>query len=198
MTTGESSARSLLNETRVNVAALLQEPVGSSRTVHLHLNSLSLDDDFVANDLNSDVRLIRLQHHVLAIGEIRAELELECVRCLDTFLYRAQTPFSEQFLQTHDVRSGAQVSEERKPVDQKPIDDEDQPFVIDEGHELDLREAIRQNIIVDLPVAPSCGDDCPGPPDLEHDDSAAQQEHQFGVLAQLLDDNDNESSDRDT
>lgn len=195
MTTGESPGRTLLNETRINVAALLQEPVGSSRSVHLHLDSLVLDDDLVASDLNSDVRLIRLQHHLLAIGEIRAELELECVRCLDPFRHQIRTPFSEQFLQTHDVRSGAEVSEERKPADQRPIDEEDQPFLIDEGHELDLLEAIRQNIIVDLPMMPVCGEDCPGPPDLGAQEAEPRQEQRFDVLAQLLDDNEDDDND---
>ena len=34
---------------------------------------------------------------------------------------------------------------------------------IDENHELDLREPLRQEILVALPMRPDCGPDCPGP-----------------------------------
>jgi uncharacterized protein len=35
-------------------------------------------------------------------------------------------------------------------------------LIIDDNHLLDLGEAIRQQILVSLPMYPVCGDDCPG------------------------------------
>src|SRR5579884_814806 len=51
-----------------------------------------------------------------------------------------------------DVTSGMPV----------PPMEEEVAFPIDEHHQLDLTEAIRQNILVSLPMVPICGEDCAG------------------------------------
>ena len=197
MATGDHTARELVNESRINVAALLQEPVGSFREVHIQLDAFSLDDDLIANDLDADLRLIRLQHHVLADGTVHANVALECVRCLTTFEQAIKTKISEQFRQSHDVRTGATISEHRDMDGEELEDDDDEAFVIDEGHELDLAEAFRQNLLLAIPMVPVCGDDCPGPP-ADHlvadTDTAEEREGQFDVLSRLLDDDDDTKS----
>lgn len=196
MATGEGPARDLHNESRINVATLLQEPVGSFRPVHIRLDSFLLDDDLFANDLDADTRLIRLQHHVLADGTIRANVALECVRCLTTFEQAVETTYSEQFRQTHDVRSGVDIADHRDLDGEELEDDDEEFFAIDEGHELDLSEALRQNVVLALPMTPVCGDLCPGPPE-EHlrENQPEEPEGHFDVLSQLLDDEDSDSAD---
>ncbi|HEV2129068.1 MAG TPA: DUF177 domain-containing protein [Thermomicrobiales bacterium] len=189
MATGDHTARELVNETRINVASLLQEPVGSIRSIHLGMDAFLLDDDLFANDLDADVRLIRLRHQVLADGKVRANVALDCVRCLTTFEQRVETTFSEPFLQSHDVRSGADLSDHRERRDDEDADESDEEsFVIDEGHEMDLAEALRQNLVLALPMVPSCGDVCPGPPEEHLADKADERGGQFDLLSSLLDD----------
>ena len=189
MASGEHTARELVNETRINVASLLQEPVGSFRTVRMQLDSFPLDDDLFATDLFADMRLIRLRHQVLADGVARANVALECVRCLTTFEQKVQTSFSEPFLQSHDVQSGADLSDHRERRDDDEMDEPDEEaFVIDEGHEMDLSEALRQHLLLALPMVPSCGDECPGPPEHEAGSTAEEREGQFDILSRLLDD----------
>lgn len=197
MATDDSTVRELVNDSRINVASLLQELVGSSRTLHIRLDSFSLDDDLFANDLEAEVRLIRLRHAVLAEATVRANVALECVRCLTTFEQAVETSFSEQYRQSHDVRSGAGISE-RRDVDDGDVDESDEEsFVIDEAHELDLSEAFRQNLLLALPMVPICGDDCPGPPEGYAAEPAEELRGQFDVLSSLLDeDDDSESADR--
>jgi uncharacterized protein len=190
-------ARALVNDTTINVASLLQEDVGSTRTVHVQLDGFSLDDDLFANDLAADVRLTRLRHHLLADGTVRANVALECVRCLTTFVQEIETDFSEKYRQSHDVRSGAGITDH--PMDdEQPDEDDDEAFVIDEGHELDLAEAFRQNLVLAMPMVPVCGDDCPGPPEVEHDaETDERQAGQFDVLSSLLDDDETDIADQD-
>ncbi len=195
MAKGEYSARDLVNESRINVASLLQEPVGSFRSIHLRLDAIQLDDDLLANDLIADLRLIRLRHQVLADGVVRAMVALECVRCLTTFEQQVETSFSEPFLQSHDVRSGADLSDHRERRDDEELDEPDEEsFVIDEGHEMDLAEALRQNLVLALPMVPVCGDDCPGPPEHLGAERSNEAEGQFDVLSRLLDEDDDEES----
>jgi uncharacterized protein len=189
MATDGSTARELVNDTTVNVASLLQEAVGSARTLHIRLDSFALDDDLFANDLEAEVRLTRLSRQVLADGAVSANVALECVRCLTTFEQTVETDFSEQFRQSHDVRSGIDISDHRDGGDEE-ADDDEEAFVIDEGHELDLAEAFRQNLLLALPMVPICGDDCPGPPARSDEDTTNEErrEGQFDVLSRLLDD----------
>ena len=63
------------------------------------------------------------------------------------------------------------------------------------GYELDLTEAIRQNLVLAIPMTPVCGDDCPGPELSEQDTSAERREGQFDVLARLLDDESDDAGD---
>jgi uncharacterized protein len=186
-------ARALVNDTTINVASLLQEDVGSTRTIDVQVDAFSLDDDLFANDLAADVRLTRLGHHLLADGTVRANVALECVRCLTTFEQVIETDFSEKYRQSHDVRSGMGIA--HHPMDdESPDEDDDEAFVIDEGHELDLGEAFRQNLVLALPMVPVCGDDCPGPPELEHGDDEGQPAGQFDALSALLDDDETDSA----
>ena len=198
MMTSDIQEIHLRNESGLNVATLLQEDVGSTRTVDIDLDSFPLDDDLIARNVDARVRLTRLRHHILADGELRADIELECVRCLTMFDFGAETAFSEQFRQLHDVRSGADLSDHRELEgdDEEDTTDED-AFVIDEHHELDLAEALRQNLVLAIPMTPVCGEECPGPPMVERgDDETEQQGGRFGALASLLDDDTDDASDR--
>ncbi len=186
-------ARTLVNDTTINVASLLQEDVGSTRTINVRLDTFSLDDDLYANDLEADVRLTRIGHHVLADGTVRANVALECVRCLTTFEQGIETKFDEKYRQSHDVRSGMGIATSEMD-DENPDEDDDESFVIDEGHELDLAEAFRQNLVLALPMVPTCGDACPGPPELEQDGGDEQRGGQFDALASLLDDDETDSA----
>ncbi len=187
----------LRNDTILNVAALLQEDVGSTRTVDVDVDSFPLDDDLDARHVDARVRLTRLRHHILADGELRAEVEMECVRCLTQFDQRVETAFSEQFRQLHDVRTGAELPDHRELEGDETVDATDEDiFVIDESHELDLAEALRQNLVLAIPMTPVCGDDCPGPPRQNQENDPERQKGQFDVLAELLDDDADDASSR--
>ncbi len=144
----------LYNETAVNVATLLQEPIGASRVYDFHLDRIELDADLIANEINGVMRLTRLTDEILANVEATAKVELTCLRCLEPYAQSTKTRFQEEFRVAYDVRSGAAV---RSATD-------DERFTITDAHELDISEALRQELIISLPMRPDCGAQCPGPP----------------------------------
>jgi uncharacterized protein len=166
----------LHNETGVNVAALLQEPMGSSRSYPLHLDAFPLDDELLATNVSGTVKLTRLTDEIIARIKVAGGVELECLRCLRQYPESFSADFSEEFRIAHDVRTGNGIA--------GPADDE--RFDINEYHELDFGEALRQEIIVALPMRPTCGTDCPGPDVIEVGDDE-QIDDRFASLAQLLD-----------
>jgi uncharacterized protein len=170
------SEMDLYNETGVNVAALLQEPIGSSRSYPLLLDAFPLDDGLRATDVSGTVKLTRLTDEIIAWIKVIGGVELECLRCLRQYPERFAADFSEEFRIAHDVRTGIGIA----------AADDDERFTIDENHELDFGEALRQEIIVALPMRPACGSDCPGPDSTEAGDDE-QIDNRFASLAQLLD-----------
>jgi uncharacterized metal-binding protein YceD (DUF177 family) len=165
----------LYNETAVNVATLLQEQVGASRTYSFHLDRLDLDDDLIASDVNGDLRLTRLTDEIFANVEATATVELTCLRCLEQYDQATKTRFQEEFRVAYDVRSGAAVRGS----------EDDERFAINDAHELDIREPLRQELIVSLPMRPDCGSACPGPPALA-EDGVDDVENRFAALGALL------------
>lgn len=166
----------LHNETGVNVVALLQEPVGSSRMYGLSLDELPLDDALFANDVLGTVKLTRLTDEIVARIGVSGNTELQCLRCLREFPEDFATEFTEEFRIAHDVRTGNGIA----------TSDEDERFAISENHELDFGEALRQEILVALPMRPTCGEACPGPDVTEVGDDEIV-DNRFAALARLLD-----------
>jgi uncharacterized protein len=136
-----------------NVAQLLKAPVGTSLEYDIHEEDVQLDEDLkVIGPIEGRVRLHHTNQGILADGQVELTLELTCMRCLKEFEHPMHLDFSEVFYPTVDVTSGVPV----------PPMEEEVAFPIDEHHQLDLTEAIRQNILVSLPMVPICREDCTG------------------------------------
>ncbi len=191
MTTESSRAAIPYGDTRVNVASLLQELVGGTRDISIGLDSLPLDGELTAREIRADARLTRLQDGILVDGDLEAIVPLECVTCLTEFDQPVTQSFSEQFRQLVDVRTGATLPGPANGLDAEA--DDEPAFSIDESHELDLAEAIRQWIVLAIPMQPSCGPDCPGPL-LRTTSPEDAVDDRFAGLASLLDDEDDERS----
>ena len=177
----------LVNETRLNIASLLLQEIGSWRDIALTLSSFELSDDLAPASVLGQLRLTRIHSGVLATGELSGDVELECARCLNFYTQPFKTRFTEQFRQTVDVRSGTGLTPPRIEHVAEDEDDVEPGFEINDAHEIDLTELLRQNILLALPMRPDCGEQCPGPPDIGNEPEA-MVDSRFAALQQLLDD----------
>jgi uncharacterized protein len=118
-----------------------------------------------------------LTDEIIARVKATGDVELQCLRCLREYPESFATDFSEEFRIAHDVRTGIGID----------TDDDDERFEVNENHELDFGEALRQEIIVALPMRPTCGEECPGP-DITEIGDTEPVDTRFASLAQLLDD----------
>ncbi len=138
-----------------NVAQLLKAPVGTSLVVELDESEpLELEDESVrlVGPVTGKVRFRRTNQGILVDGRIEAPVELACVRCLEPFTSTVSFPLEEEFYPTVDVVTGIFL----------PETENEMIFPIDQNHQLDLREAIRQNLLLALPMQPLCKEDCAG------------------------------------
>ena len=179
MAAADGQQRELRNETAINVAGLLKAQTGATRSYRLLLDTLEVDGETVAREISGDVRLTRVRDAVIAKVEASGVARLECVRCLREYDQPFAVAFDEEYRQTVDVRTGLDLDPDR-------VDDAQQISWIDENHELDLREPLRQEILVALPMRPECGPDCPGPDTVADDEGAEAVDERLAALASLL------------
>jgi uncharacterized protein len=179
----------LRNDTAINVAGLLKGNFGDRRRYGIDLDRFPLDEGLVAEGTTGEVRLTRLRDAVMADVDVAGRVAMECSRCLRSYDQAFEAAFSEEYRQSVDLRSGVELP---------PAEDEDaDTSLIDENHELDLAEVLRQEILVALPMRPDCGDDCPGPAVLgaaveveDADRIDEPMDDRFAALAGLLEDGD--------
>jgi uncharacterized protein len=96
----------------------------------------------VGSDLGLDLRFEAVVEGVLVSGTASVTVTGECARCLDPVEWDETMPVTELFL--HEPGP----AEEELPV----LD----------GDLLDLRQVLRDAVVLALPLAPLCRPDCPG------------------------------------
>jgi len=135
---------------QINVSQLLKEPVGSERDYQISDTVDIMDNG--SSMVQGNVRLTRTNRSILVKGKFSAMIELACARCLDVFDCPLTLSFEEEYIPASDIAGGDFV----------PPSDEPGLFSIDDNHFLDLTEAIRQYVLMTLPMKPLCRQDCSG------------------------------------
>lgn len=135
---------------RYNVAQLLKEPTGSTRSVELDQEPESRPG--FADALGGRVQFLRTHQGLLVRGSVKARVSLTCSRCLNEFVGATQLALEEEFFPRVDVNTGQRMI---LPPDAEGT-------IIDANHVLDLTEVLRQYVIAAQPVKPLCRDNCAG------------------------------------
>jgi uncharacterized protein len=137
-----------------SVSQLLQEPVGATRQYDIVDESLDLDEGLRATGITGEIKLTRLnQGRILATGSFKASVVMPCSRCLQPAEIHVSFELEAEYQPSIDVLTG---------LPQEQPEDQDLVFSIDANHYLDLSEALRQHILVALPMQPLCRPDCKG------------------------------------
>jgi uncharacterized protein len=169
----------------VNVAGLLHEPPGATREVRLHDHYVSLGPDLeLAGPLNGRLRLQRTNRGILVNGRVSAPLRRTCARCLDPYVEDTAVSIDEEFLPSLDVATGTPEP-----------DEEEGALRIDDHHEIELGDVIREELALTEPMHPLCRPDCPGlcstcgesVADGPHDHGGEDLDPRLATLARLLD-----------
>jgi len=140
-----------------NVAGLLNEDVGATRTESLDGETIETVDGVFEN-IEGTVKLLRTDSTVLVTSEITAEAKQTCSRCLEPARIDLEVLIEEEFYPINTGLGTGAHRGRREPED--PLDDE--ALVIDDKNMLDLSEVFRQALIAALPMAPLCRPDCAG------------------------------------
>ena len=128
---------------RLNVGFLINSSIGTSRDFNFDYKTMKLGDDLTVSDFKGTARFDRTPQGLLLQGKFRAEADLECVRCLETFSKTLK--WSSTDLYAFDKRS---ISESN--------------LLVPEDGQIDLEPLLREYALLEFPINPVCKPDCKG------------------------------------
>jgi uncharacterized protein len=139
-----------------NVAQLLRSAPGAVRDVEFSERLPDPSPDVhLAGPVSGRGRLTLTSRGVLVRIDHRAVAVLECARCLDEVPTEVRGVLEEEFLPSTDVRTGLPLAPD--PEDVRALLPR-----IDEHHEIDLDEPLRQALLTEIPLRVLCDTACPG------------------------------------
>jgi len=123
----------------------------------------------VGANLTLQVRFEAVSEGVLATGSVTASLEGECARCLAPLTSTVTASFQELYLYPDERPHGSAGRGTRDKHDKhhrsdhhdEPEEQDDEQLYLD-GDLLNLEPALRDAVVLALPMSPLCRDDCPG------------------------------------
>lgn len=148
-----------MNALSINVAGLLKETAGAAREYPIdappgELTHL-LEGESEAHGVKplvGSVRLMRTERSIFARGRLTAELAVDCSRCLAEARIPVRFDVEAEYFPEVDIYTGRGL----------PKPDDDLAFTVNASHELDLSEAVRQHLILELPMRAVCKATCAG------------------------------------
>lgn len=136
-----------------NVASLLRAAPGTENRYAVEDVRLEIADDLaLAEPINGEVRLSRTGRSVLARAHLSTTVEGSCARCLTTVVAPIEVRIEEEALPSIDIDSGLPANFENEP----------DALRIDDHHDLDLAEPVREAISLAEPITLLCREDCRG------------------------------------
>ena len=136
-----------------NVATLLRSAPGTERRYPVENLEMEIAEDMrLAQPIEGEVRLSRTGRSILARAHLTTAIEGYCSRCLTTITAPLEVDIEEEVLPSIDIDSGLPVN---------PADEPD-ALRLDDHHELDLGEPIREAISLAEPISMLCRPDCRG------------------------------------
>lgn len=131
-----------------NVSSLLKQGTGT-RELYSFVAPLKFDDVKIASDIKGKVEIMKIDDGINAkMEDVRLMMDFRCDRCLKSFKQEVLINRAErQYL----------FEAPRKLVDPNDL------FLIDMKNEtIDLKEPLRQEIILHFPLIPVCSKSCLG------------------------------------
>jgi uncharacterized protein len=128
---------------KINVSTLLKAQLGKSITLSVDTGPQKLGD-LAVEFLRGTVQVTRIQKGLFVSGTVKSQLNLDCVRCLESFTFPLSLELEETF---------------RLPGAEPDLD---QPYTVDDDGKLDLAPLLRELAWVSIPMKPLCDPACEG------------------------------------
>ena len=134
----------------ISVKEISRQP--GAKEHHAFTRAVQLREISQTADVALDIDIMNATSRIIVKGKLQTAIELECSRCDEKFSNSIDISLNEQFL-----------PEGSPELNNKPGQNiTDLGIFTYKEEEIDLEEAIRQNIYSSLPMRPMCSEDCRG------------------------------------
>jgi len=134
-----------------NVSQFTRELSGFAKRYEVDEWIALVDEDRVR--VSGTVRFVKTSQGIWVTARIHSAIVSECGRCLDEYTQPVDVRIEEEAVPKRDFVTGTKLLGDQE-VDQR--------LMIDEDYTLELTEATRQYIALELPLQPLCMADCKG------------------------------------
>ena len=128
---------------RYEISTLIGARLGASLHLNVHTGPQHLGDldlDF----LHGDVQVTRVQGGFLVQGRLESQLSLECVRCLESFVFPVILELEETYRLSNAAAKAGVV------------------YTVGDDGWIDLAPLVREQAWITIPMKPLCSPDCRG------------------------------------
>lgn len=146
----------------INVQHILAEELGHNQTFTVTDERPAFDQVTLTVPLSGEIKIARLDDGIVVTGRIWCEIELECHRCLRSFVRPVSVRFEQLFIE--------QLT--------------DDGMLIDPEGSIDLMPLLQQEILLSLPIKLLCRDDCLGLDDVASG-ATDEPDHSLGTTARI-------------
>ncbi|MCH8205564.1 MAG: DUF177 domain-containing protein [Chloroflexi bacterium] len=136
----------------INVSSLTWEPNGSTGTFEIEEHCALLEQG-EPRRVSGSVAMLRTDQGIWVSASLDTDVTSTCGRCLAEYVQPVHVAIEEEFLLEVDANTRTRMS--------RP-EDAEQYFYIGTDHILDLTEAARQYVTLNMPMKPVCREDCAG------------------------------------
>ena len=136
---------------QLNVLRELRQRIGNVTTYEIQEHSLQLSDTQLQG-LTGSLTLLRTDVGLLVSIAATATIHENCVRCLKESDCPLDLDFEEEYIPVIDATTGERLH----------CNDSEDQFSIGTDFLLDLREGLRQYVVISEPAKPLCRPDCAG------------------------------------
>lgn len=129
----------------------LKRETGLKKKVSLELKFKELEGYKILSPVLIDLEIENIGTGFRVKGVYEVTIELQCRRCLEMFPYKLVSEIDETY-----------TTEKEEFMDKKLLTMDELSTFKFNGEEINIKESIRQNIIVSIPPYPLCKVDCKG------------------------------------
>lgn len=127
----------------LNLGSLLPQPIGSSRQFPFDIEQVKFTDTFSLAAFKGALTASRTTQGLLAQGNFKGELTLQCVRCLQDYAHLLKWEITELYV-----------------FDPNEASDEDQ--LLPNNGKVDIEPILAEEAQLNIPINPICKNDCQG------------------------------------
>lgn len=127
---------------RINVGFIISSEAGYTHNIPFDEEKIKVAEDLTLFGFVGNLRISRTPQGLLLDADFETRLELECVRCLNTFEHTVCWDMTEMF------------------AFHPKIDSEELP--LPEDAQIDLAPLVRDYALTEVPINPVCKPDCKG------------------------------------